>query len=398
MAAFSASAQQGFSLPKGSQQMEIPFEYINNFIVLNITFNGNLPLRFIYDTGAEHTILTKRQISDVMQVRYDREFRVKGSDLKSDLVAYLARNIRFEVLGKDIVANNEDILVLKEDYFRFEEYAGVVVHGILAGRVFGKYLVKINYQRRIMTLYERGTYALAQQGFKAMPVEMFRNKLYLNTRAQLRSDSSAPVKLLLDTGAGMPLMLFTNTHPLIKPSDKAIPANIGMGLGGYLEGFVGRTSSLDLLNFPQTDILTYYQTVDTAQDLTYLNQRNGLIGNALLDRFQLVIDYQAATLWLKPTKQLRKAFVYDRSGLNMIASGVALNYFSVLNVLPGSPAAEADIHAGDRIIRIGWLSAGFRTLAELQALLQQKPGKRVKVVVKRDGKILRKELVLRDLI
>lgn len=391
-------SQGGFSLPDGVKQVDIPFEYVNNFIILNIAFNGTLPLKFIYDTGAEHTILTKREISDILQVRYDREFRVKGSDLTTELIAYLARNIRLQIMGKEVVARQEDILVLKDDYFRFEEYAGVEVHGILAGRVFANYLVKINYHKRIISLYERNLYHPEKHGFESLPVEIYRNKIYLSTKAQLRPDTSASVKLLLDTGAGMPLMLFTNTHPLIQPSSNAIPSNIGMGLGGYLEGFVGRIPGMPLGALQQQNVLTYFQTVDTTQDLSYLNGRNGLIGNALLSRFQICIDYQAATLWIKPTKSARKEFVFDRSGMNLIASGQNLNYFTVLNVLPGSPADEAGIKAGDRILRIGFWAAGMRTLEELQHLLQQKPGKKVKVRVKRNSIVMKKVVVLRDLI
>ncbi|MDX1911311.1 MAG: PDZ domain-containing protein [Saprospiraceae bacterium] len=391
-------AQQGFSIPKGIRQVEIPFEYVNNFIILNIAFNGPLPLKFIYDTGAEHTILTKREISDFLHVQYNREFRVRGSDLKTEMIAYLARNIKLQVLNREVIAPREDILVLQEDYFRFEEYAGIEVHGILAGRVFSNYLVKINYQRRVITLYERGINRLKAEGFEAIPLEVYRNKLYLTTSAQLRADSSAPIKLLLDTGAGLPVMLFTNTHPLIQPAPNAIPSNIGMGLGGYLEGFVGRMPQLDLPPFSQQNVLIYYQTVDTTQDLTYLNGRNGLIGNALLNRFHVAIDYQEEKLWLKPSKHYRETFVYDRSGLNLIAAGPHLNYFSVLNVLPGSPADEAGILAGDRLLRIGWMPAGIRSLSDLQAMLQKKVGKKVKIVIKRNGKVMKKWIVLRDLI
>ena len=161
---------------------------------------------------------------------------------------------------------------------------------------------------------------------------------------------------------------------------------------------VSDQNNLILEKFSQKNILTYFQAADTTQDLTYLNGRNGLIGNTILNRFVLVIDYQGSMLWLKPTKNIQDEFVYDRSGLNIIASGSNLNYFSVLNVLPGSPAEEVGILAGDRIIRIGWLAASMRSLADIQTLLQKKPGKELKIVIKRDGKVIRKRIVLRDLI
>jgi len=393
-----AHAQQGFTLPSGVRKLEIPFEYVNNFIILTVAFNGPLPLKFIYDTGAEYTILTKREISDLLQVQYDREFRVKGADMKTDLVAYLARNIRLQVVGKEMVHSYEDILILKEDYFRFEEYAGVDVQGILAGRVFARYLVKINYQRKILTLYERDFYRPKSHGYDAMSVEVFRNKMYVRTNVQLNPDSTAKVKLLLDTGAGMPLMLFDNTHPLIHLPANAVPANIGMGLGGYLEGYVGRVSGMNLAGFNHQNVVTYFQTLDTSQDLTYLYGRNGLIGNSVLNRFQIVLDYAGEIVWLKPNKYFKKEFVYDRSGLSIIASGQHLNYFTILNVLSGSPADEAGILAGDRLIRVGWLSVTFRTLSEIQSILQKKPGKKIRIVVKRNGKIIKKWLVLRELI
>lgn len=396
--AYNIHGQSGFLLPKDARQVEIPFEYVNNFIILDITLNGTVPLKFIFDTGAEHTILTKREIGDLLRFNYEREFHVKGSDLKTELIAYLARNVRMEVAGSPVKAPLEDILVLKEDYFRFEEFAGVSVHGILAGRVFSNYIIKINYQRGVITLIEPSEYKKVENGFKPIPVEVYRNKLYLHSNAQLRSDSAANVKLLLDTGAAMPLMLFTHTHPLIQPGEHAITANIGMGLGGYLEGFVGRTERINLGDFTQNNLVTYYQSVDTTQDLSYLNGRNGLVGNTLLNHFELMIDYNAATVWLKPTRITNREFVYDRSGLNLVASGIQLNHFTVLNVLPGSPAEEAGIQAGDQVIRIGWLPTSFRTLADIQRLMKKKPGTAYTFIIKRDGRHLKKRLVLRDLI
>jgi hypothetical protein len=392
-----AEAQSGFFMTPGQRQVDIPFEFNNNFIILTVTMNGTVPLRFIYDTGAEHTILSKREISDLLKVHYEREFRVKGSDMKTDLIAYLARKIRFDIPNK-VVAPKEDILVLEEDYFRFEEYAGVNVHGIMSGNVFSKYITRINYDKKIITLFDRN-YFKVKDDFTSIPVEVFRNKMYIKTPMQAVRDSSAIVKLLIDTGAGLPLLLFSNTHPLVHPPSNAITANIGMGLGGYLEGFTGRISELDMGAFQQSNIVTYFQTLDTANiNMEYLNGRNGLVGNALLSRFTVILDYHSFKIWLKPGKAYKNEFVYDRSGINIITSGASLNTFIVQGVQPGSPAEDAGILKGDQIIRVGMAPTSILNLADLQRIFQKKPGKKVRVVIKRAGKKYKKTLVLKNLI
>lgn len=392
-----AAAQGGFFIPEGQHQVDIPFEYTNNFIILTVMFNGLLPLKFIFDTGAEHTILSKREMSDMLNVTYEREFRVTGSDLKTELIAYLARRIRFDIPDK-ASAPSVDILVLQEDYFRFEEYAGVNVHGIMSANAFSKYIIKINYDRRIITLYDRNFFKMREEGYEALPIEIFRNKIYLNTRLNILPDSVAAVKLLVDTGAGLPLLLFSDTHPLLHPSANAIPSNIGMGLGGFLEGFTGRIHQVEMGAFSQRNVITYFQTLDTVYNTEHLNKRNGLIGNTLLSRFFVILDYQTATLWLKPSRYFKSAYVYDRSGLNLIASGANFNRFIVQSVIPKSPAADADFRKGDEIIRVGIFPTSFSSLADLQHAFQKKAGKKLKVVVRRDGKVLKKRIVLRDLI
>lgn len=391
------AAQGGFYIPDGQHQVDIPFEYTNNFIILTVTFNGILPLKFIFDTGAEHTILSKREMSDMLNVTYDREFRVTGSDLKTELVAYLARRVRFDIPNK-VSAPSMDILVLQEDYFRFEEYAGVNVHGIMSANAFSRYIIKINYDRKIMTLYDRASYKLREDGYEVVPLEIYRNKIYMNTSLNILPDSIVPVKLLIDTGAGLPLLLFSDTHPLLHPSSNAISSNIGMGLGGFLEGFTGRIFRVEMGGYTQRNVITYFQTLDSTFNKEHLNNRNGLVGNTLLSRFFVVLDYQTARMFLKPARSFEREYVYDRSGLNITASGANFNHFTVQSVIPNSPAAEADIRKGDEIIRVGFLPASFSSLADLQHTFQKRPGKRLKVVIRRDGKTIKKRIVLRKLI
>ncbi len=391
-----ARPQAGFYLSEGRTAVELPFEYINHFIILKMKFNG-LPVRFLFDTGAEHTILTKKEVAEILRLQYLHEFHIIGSDMKTELIAYLTRENRIEMPNL-IIAPHEDVLVLAEDYFRFEEYAGIEIHGILAGSVFSRYIFKINYQRHVISLYERDVWGSPDKDFYPLDLEYARRKLYLQTQLEVQPDSTLPVKLLLDTGAGLPLLLFTDSTMHLQPPPNARAGNIGMGLGGYLDGYRGRVAKLKLGDFEQRDVVTEFQKPDTtSEDRSYLNGRNGLIGNELFERYQVAFDYGEQKLWLKPTKKTAAAYQYDRSGLTLFVTGMNLSQFTVQNVLPNSPASDADIRPGDRIVRVGWLPASVYSLPGLLKKFSGQPGETVKITVKRAGKRLKKLLILREL-
>jgi PDZ domain len=391
------NAQNGFYLTHNQKHVDIPFEYINNFIIITVQVNQTLPLKFIFDSGAEHTILSKSELADILRLDYEREFKVMGADMKTELIAYLARKVHFEINEKAI-SLKEDILVLKEDYFRFEEFSGIEAHGILSANIFSKFIIKINYQSKVISLYDRAFFKGVGEGFTALPIEVFRNKIYLNTQLEVLKDSIAQVKLLIDTGAGLPLLVFTNTHALLKPPKNAIIGNIGMGLGGFIDGFNGRVAHLKIGDFEQNQIVSQFQALDSINTGEHFNHRNGLIGNTILSRFIIFIDFEKEILWLKPTKNYKRAFEYDKSGLSIIVSGKNLSTILVQHVLPNSPAAEQGFEKGDQIISVGRIPTKLMSLEDILQKLKSKSGKKVRIVLRKDGKRVIKNLILRDLI
>ena len=44
-------SQSGFLMPSNLDHVDIPFEYVNNFIIVNILFNRTLPLKMILHPG-----------------------------------------------------------------------------------------------------------------------------------------------------------------------------------------------------------------------------------------------------------------------------------------------------------------------------------------------------------
>lgn len=381
---------------KGTKRFEIPFEYENNFILVDVLFNGVFPLKFIFDTGAEHTVLTKREITDILQIDYNRRFTLLGADLKTELYAYLATGISMKI--NSIVAMNRSILVLDEDYFKFEEITGINVHGILGADFFRRFVVRINYQKKVITLFDPSEFKEPSKKFEKIPVEIYRNKPYVFSRVTQSVDTSVNVKLLVDTGASVAVMLNASSEGSLEMPGRLISTKIGLGLGGDIEGFLGRLEAYEIGSFEIEGVIANFQDGITVYDSTYLNGRDGVLGNQILDRFEVVIDYIKGGMYLLPNRSFKKKFKYDRSGITIGAGGQKLDVYKVLRIVKGSPAEQAGVQVDDLVLKINGFPSVFYDLPKITKKLKKRPGKKVSLVLLRNDSKIRVSFKLRDLI
>ncbi|RME99363.1 MAG: PDZ domain-containing protein [Bacteroidetes bacterium] len=395
-------AQREFiTITKANGTVELPFEYENNFIIIKTVLNSILPVRFIFDTGAENTVLINRELADLIAVNYQRQVTIYGADLRTELKAYVGTGIHFE-FNEQLRIANQTILVLEEDYFQFGTFAGINVHGIIGADLLRRFVVKIDYQRRKITLQDPSRFRPPRPtDYHKIPVDFSRHKPYITLSGDVFDYQGQQLKLLMDTGANLSLLLYTNRQDsLAALPDNLIPTHIGMGLGGQLNGFVGRTARVELGDYTLQNVLTNFQDVTSLLtiDSSLLNDRHGIIGNKILDRFTLIIDYIREEVYARSNRHFTDEFVYDRSGLSLAANTAGGLHYIVIYVTPNSPAAEAGIQVGDEIRRINGLPTYILSLEDIIMRLQRKPGKRIKVVLDRNGTKIKRSFSLRDLI
>ncbi len=382
---------------KNVDRIDIPFEYENNFIVIKVLLNDIFPLRFIFDTGAEHTILTQREITDLLQVNYARRIPIMGADMRQELYAYLALGVKLSLEG--LVAPNRTVLVLEEDYVNFQEFAGINVHGILGADLFRRFVIRINYQQRIISLIDPATFKPPGGRFVKIPLLMERNKPFVELPAVISDEPPALYKFLVDTGAGLALLVYTNSHPNLKLPPTVIRSRLGMGLGGDIEGVMGRIQYLRWGDMDMYGVITNFQELPiTADSLQKLPNRNGIIGNQILSRFNLIFDYTNQWLYLMPTSRAKSQFKSEKSGMYLTASGRRLDTFTVYDIVPGSPAEQAGIQINDHVRSVNGWPAAFHSLEELTNKFYGKPGKKMRVVIERNGQRMTVRFALRELI
>ena len=392
-----AEAQMpGVFLAHGAKKVEIPFERQNDFIILKVIFQNLFSLRFIFDTGAEHTILTKKEITHLLQTPYERTLTLMGTDMKTQVTAYVARKMRIELPNLTFI---KDILVLDQDYFQFDRFAGLEIHGVLGAEAFKGYVIKFDFSRQILTVYDPSVFSESdRRKFEEIPIEISHSKPYIIADAQIQSDSSVRLKLLVDTGAALSLLLHAYSTPGLVLPPHVIRGNIGTGLGGEIEGYVGRIRTLRVGSFQMINPVSNFQELAHLSDSTYLNGRHGLIGGEILSRFNFIIDFAREKMYIQTNKFFKEAFIYDRSGLVVIASGADLSQFVVHDIIEHSPADDAQILRGDQILKINGISTYFYTLSTLNDKLQSKVGKTIRLVLLRNGKRIKVQFTLRDLI
>src|SRR5690348_4301365 len=92
-------AQQvlGFVLEQGRSKARIPIEVNNNLVVIPVVINGQLPLKFILDTGVRTAILTEKIFSDILNLTYSRKYSVGGPGGKKLVEAYVTNDVTLDL-------------------------------------------------------------------------------------------------------------------------------------------------------------------------------------------------------------------------------------------------------------------------------------------------------------
>ena len=145
------SQLRGLDLLGDEEKISIPFTHEQGFMIVKIRLQKTFPMRFIFDTGAEHTIIFNKMYSDILKLPYDRKIPILGADLSKEMYANIVRNIYMDLKGATSV--KRDILVLEKNYLRLFETAGIHVDGIIGGEFFRGLVLEIDYKEKEVIIY-----------------------------------------------------------------------------------------------------------------------------------------------------------------------------------------------------------------------------------------------------
>lgn len=398
---FHLSAQNplGFSLSDGKSYVELSFKEQSNLIVVPIIVNDNGPFNFILDTGSESGMIFDKWViaeNNLVNARKIPIYADNGSKIRDILVA---NDLSIQMTGVEAI--QQSMLVLKDNHLDVRNILGVDAHGILGSELFNRFVVEIDYENEKIRLYEHEKFK-APKKFKKIDIEVKRFRPYVKTTIKQKGRKKIDLTLLVDTGASSALFLDEQRHESIILPEETLDHTLGSSLTGNLEGRLGRVKKVKLGKFKFKRVLTSYpidwriQNEITDGDGTLT--RYGTLGSDVLSRFTVIYDYLNKCMYLKKNDEYREDFKFNRAGFTFMAGGEDLKQYYISSIIPNSPASEIGLQENDEIIAIAGKPVFFYSFSEVNGFLREDAGTKYEIIIRRDGKLFKKQIKLRQLI
>ncbi|KAB7529701.1 PDZ domain-containing protein [Flagellimonas olearia] len=416
-------------MPRHKKFQKVKFELINNLIIIPVQINGS-DLTFVLDSGVSKPILFNLSGQDSISINNVSEVTIRGLGDGEPMKALSSMGNVFS-LG-DAENYSQDLYVVLDKGINFSPSLGIPVHGILGFELFRDFVVEINYGAKYIKLHNPEHY-VHRQGKKAqtLPLSIIKRKAYVEGTVLIKDSENIPVKLLVDTGSSDALWLFHQPEKGLEIPEKNYEDYLGRGLSGDIFGRRTKVNGVKIGNFELKEAKAAFPYREFFGLIENLGDRNGSVGGEILKRFNFVFDYMNGEVTIKKNGNFREPFQYNlagielqHNGLRYIAESIAgmdgvvrdesdssfgnvqilLENKTQLSLVPeiivsgiraGSPAAEAGLREGDVILAVNGRRIHQYKLQEVLKMLNEKEGKRVRVLIERYNKDLLFSFVLK---
>jgi hypothetical protein len=329
-------------------------------------------LNFILDTGSGGISL------DSATVDY---FGLKGTPSNRTIRGIAGiRNVSFlnnstlHLPGLTIDSLNFHI----NDYSILTAVYGEKIDGIIGYSVFSRYIIKVDYDSSKLEFWTKGLYKYPRGGYLLKPV--------INTipvqQLRVKDERTINARFLYDMGAGLNMMLstdFLNDSSLLDKKRRLFTKE-AEGLGGKIDMAMTVIKEIKLgpYKFRNVPIYVFSDTFN----ITSYPFLGGLIGNDILRRFNVILNYDKRDIYLVPNSHFNEPFDYSYTGIELYyIDGKIL----IGDVAKDSPAEKAGLQEGDMVVAV---NKNFsQNLQQYKAAIQS-TGDRLQLIIQRNGDLI----------
>jgi predicted aspartyl protease len=371
-----AVGQEIFSPQPARLLTKFRFEVLTGGIVIikGIINDSKDSLQFILDTGSAGISLDSATVDYLKLNRSKSDRTIRG--IAGVRTVDFAYNNTLKLPGLTIDKLDFHI----NDYSLLSSVYGLQIDGIIGYSFFKQFIVKLNYDNGDMEVYTQGFMRYPSGGYTLKPAIAGLPMQY----AKLKDDKEGwnNGRFYLDTGAGLCFLLsqeFVADSSLINPRRK-IYKTMAEGMGGKKEMQITVLRDLKIGPYRFKNVPTYIFEDDN--NVTNYPFLGGLIGNDILRRFNVIINYAKSEFHLLPNSHFSDFFDYSYNGFTMYAD---MGLIIVNDVIKGGPGDKGGLKNGDIVFSIeNNLSNNLNTYKNMV----QAANKKIKMIVRRNDEYI----------
>ncbi len=367
------------SFSNGQEIYEKPAQFITKFpfrqltggvIIVQAKFNElTEPFNFILDTGSGAISLDSSTAAEFNIAHIPSGKFINGIAGSSE-VDYTKNNKLvlpgLTVDSLDFYINNYDIL---------SSVYGEKIDGIMGYSFLNRYIVEINYDSLNIEVYTPGRIEYPKKGyllhplFTALPIQPL----------IIKDARTINANFYIDTGAGLCFLMskqFQDDSMVLKKRRKPVEIQV-QGLGGRKRMLLTIIKQIQIGPYKFRKIPT--DILNDEYNATSYPFLGGVIGNDILRRFNVILNYNKREIHLLPNSHFTDDFDYSYTGLNMyyIEGKIVLD-----EVINKSPADRAGLKKDDIVIAI---NSNFSNDINVFKNLMQVVGQKITLLVLRNN-------------
>lgn len=376
-------AQEEFVSPQSRYLTKIPMNLLTGGVIIIKATIDNYPdsLNFVLDTGSggislDSLTVEKLQLKTVKSERIIRG--IAGLKKVSFTNDHDLKLPGLKVDSLDFHINDYDLLT---------SVYGVRIDGIIGYSFLRKFILKIDYDKQAIEIFTPGAMRYPRGGYLLKPTF---TTLPL-VQSIIEDERALLSRFIFDTGAGLCFILsqeYVTDSVVFKKRRKRYPTQ-AEGLGGkkMMDITVMKSIKIGPYKFRNVPVHIF----EDEYNVTSYPSLGGIVGNDLLRRFNVILNYPDQSIHLKPNAQYLAPFDYSYTGLGVYLIDGEVR---VIDVIPGSPGEKAGFKSGDVIFSI---DNNFSKNIQQYKTILQNAGNRLKIVVFREAEPFSLTLEIKDI-
>ncbi len=378
-----AKGQEEFAPPDAKLITRIPFFQLSGgIIILKAQLDEfSDSLNFVLDTGSGGISLDSSTVEKLKIPNNLSEKLIRGiAGVKRVSFAYnhSLKMPGISVNGLDFHINNYELLT---------SVYGVRIDGIIGYSFLRRYIVLLDFDKKQMEVYTPGRFKYPRGGqllkpnFTTLPL----------LQATVEDSRSILNRFIFDTGAGLCFLLskdYVEDSAIFKSKRKFYPTQ-AEGLGGKKQMEIAVMKSVKIGNYKFKKVPVHIFEDD--YNVTNYPSLGGLIGNDLLRRFNIILNYPEQSIFIKPNNHFTDSFDYSYTGLGIYLID---GQIKVIDIIEGSPGDKAGFKTEDIIFSIE--NNASNNIQAYKNLFQNTLGK-IKVIVLRNNLPLLLNMNVKDI-